>query len=201
MDFQGPTPVNVKCHFKIATDYQPGVLTNLPNCLFCELSCRCSCRVFRWRTCSVFIYVSTGTVNITGLKSFNDIDAVALEFMEEFLDEAIRSNLTAEELLSSTLTKAPSVDNSTALFKAPFAINLQRLRDELKALPSSHHLLRRVYLNPQRFPSLKVTLVCGTANIFSTGSIVLLGVKNIEDLNKITEFLKSRLQSHQQHVG
>ena len=118
-----------------------------------------------------FIFFCTsGTVNITGIKQFEEI-AIAVNFF------CTQFNFCLEEIGEVV------IDNSTASGSFGIPINLRNLKNELfRSIGSSVD----VSLNPEYFPSV----VCrssgiGTCLVFANGKYCIVGAKCFEHVMRL----------------
>lgn len=114
------------------------------------------------------IYKS-GKYIIPGVKdidSISDLWSQLIEILTPFIDVSVVS--------------PPSVSNIVALFENNIKINLI---DLIKYLPSDE-----AEYEPEVFPGLVWRTKKGTVLIFSSGKLLFMGVKSIEDLHKLFNF-------------
>ena len=181
---------NVKFHFHI----KDKVDRYFPSCLKCmktqlgekdnnKLSCKCQCKVFEWNALKVFVYVKSKTVNISGIKHFDLVHSAKDQFCQDF---------------KISCSSHAIIDNSTAHGHFTFAIDLRSLWSNLYEEHSMHNSNKftRIKFNPQRFPSLQCKTEFGLINVFSTGSIVILGAKTEHSLHQLKELVESLLSKN-----
>ena len=74
----------------------------------------------------------------------------------------------------------PVIDNLTATLNLGFTCNLSHLYGFMK----DHYKVR---YSAQKFPSLFWKLACGTALVFATGKVILVGHKTLHELEQAGE--------------
>lgn len=127
------------------------------------------CNFLRIRDKYVYMIYPGGHVNVTGVRSFQLVDDAVQK-----LEHLIPFNTT---VINTT------IDNISATARTPNKINLYKLsRIEI---PCS-----RTTYNTQKFPGLFLRCVkkC-TLIIFATGSIVIIGGKNVEVMQETLSYL------------
>lgn len=127
----------------------------------------------------VYIIFPNGHVNITGFRRHIDIR---------------ESILIIKMLLSITAKiKKCNVDNISCKFKLPNTINLPQLYKV--EIPNA---LRKSY-NTERFPGMFLKYPRGTLIVFASGSIVAVGVKDVEGLSETVSHLWNVLRRNNMH--
>lgn len=113
----------------------------------------------------VYIIFNNGHVNVTGVKNFNKIREAVKVFAENF------------ELVFNFLIKSIKIDNSTtsAFIELNKPLNLSLLYNQINNATVS--------LRPHFFPGAVLRRKhLPTIIVFSTGSIIIIGAKSIEQV-------------------
>jgi TATA-box binding protein (TBP) (component of TFIID and TFIIIB) len=174
---------NIKCHIKLNPDDLKKVIEKFYKCLKCEEKetdlCCCICKVYRWEEkIKVFLYIESRTLNFTGIASFDHIQ----ETIEKFCHFC---NISKKHIVI--------IDNSTSSLKI-CRLHLYRLAEELNQLKSFNNnniIIKRVTTNLEKFPAVRVKTNIGSLNFFSSGSIIILGVKNKQNLSILVDFVQT----------
>ena len=114
-------------------------------------------------TVTIFSFIKAGVINICGLRHFQAIEHV----WREYNKHAKLSNATQ-----------PRVDNSTYSFCLHTKPDSKTFRLECFGKYIRDRQIARVRTEEFNFPSVRLTLEHGTAHLFSTGRISLIGYKN-----------------------
>lgn len=102
-------------------------------------------------------------INITGIPSLDKVED-SIKYLKEYLDFEI--------------IKKPQIDNIIANLKLPHQIDLAKVCEK--------NLFKLMKLNTEKFPGLFVKFDKGTAILFHSGNIVLMGAKTDNDLKCLT---------------
>ena len=119
---------------------------------------------------------SKKNVHVTGVKNFFAIQACIIKLIE-------KTNL--REVTPDQIC----VNNSTAVFSVGKNLNLRKLASCLATFYSA----RQTWSRLEKFPAIYFKNGCGTALIFASGKITLVGCRSLSDQVKIrlqvTDFL------------
>lgn len=113
----------------------------------------------------------TNHVNITKIKDISYIDE-ALSILQKSLNATIVSY---------------RIDNIIATHNGPQMIDLQSL--------INRNVFNQTKYNPERFPGLFVKCETGTAIIFHSGKIVIVGCRSLQQIWDLFEHVAMRLKS------
>lgn len=123
------------------------------------------------------VYYKTNVVNITGITSFDKI----LKAVKKF-----RSFSNLIKVIEKASIK---IDNSTAYGTVLGKINILKLK-------SSDKIKKRIQYNPLLFPGAFITLKSKKVIIFKSGKYIILGCRNILEINKVFKRLKKIILNH-----
>jgi len=128
---------------------------------------------------SVTIY-SSGKYIVPGVKSFNDL---------QMISDEIRYVLSG--VMDASIIGDPEVKNIVAMTSVPSKLDLVHLFTYLVNVLGESD----VSYEPESFPGLIWKSKHGTANIYRSGKIVLLGTSSIQSLVDLEKFVLSNLQT------
>ena len=129
-----------------------------------------------------YIFTTSKIVNITGIKSFTHVKSICKEFSIHF---------------KVKICGSVKIDNSTVKFslfsiksKQHKCLDLNTFSKYLKQSCdfSNEEKPKRIILNVHRFPSICI-LGEGSISIYSTGNVVLLGIRSKERIDFFNELL------------
>jgi hypothetical protein len=179
---------NVKCHIKLSQKEVEKVIEKFCKCYKCEKNeldlCPCECKVYHWQTFKVFMYIASRILNFTGITSFEQVQETVNEF-------CCLCNIARRSAIIDNSSSSIKTSECFNLFHLTDYFNLYRLTKTLNQSETLHNIkIERVRTNLQRFPAVRVKTSIGSLNFFSSGSIIILGVKNKQNLSKIEDFVR-----------
>lgn len=128
-----------------------------------------------------FVFLNSGVVNLTNIKTFDTIEVAKKEFCDHFeIDERI---------VGETI-----IDNSTVCQYRKHLIKINKIWRQLQK--KDCELIRRIRFNPQRFPALRINTTLGQVNFFASGAVIILGAKSQESIGLLEDFIDSVLSHY-----
>jgi TATA-box binding protein (TBP) (component of TFIID and TFIIIB) len=161
---------NIKCRFRIASLQYKRYIADLS--LFYSVKVNGNITSIHTEDCVYIIFNTSGHVNVTGIKKIEHIEGCIETFLDIF---CINEQISGLDI---------KIDNISAsgFIGLPLLLSLKEIEN------ASLHINGLVTFNQGRFPGICVKTPHGTAIIFQSGKINVVGIRKVGDLIIFEEY-------------